>query len=450
MHGTVRRRVSIGILVAAALSGVLPASGAGSVISGRLTGTPIPAKGAGEAIVRAVDAQTGRITASAVTDAKGRYRFTLPKGAYVLLPTVVAPGRALVRPAATRVRIAGGQRKAVTIRAGRKRAAQAVVSPIVGIRDGAFTGGTGDIAVLNRGMRDVLITDLVNARAGAGCTITVVEVSAQFEAAYQLELRLARLGLIDPATAVRPGLRLRPTRGIRGSISVAGDRMTISAEVYRWSNNRTLGRASVEGPADRFFDLEAALVRKLVDLLCERPAPIAGQFSGSVDYSKLPVAPVDIRISWEGALELVPQTTIGGVPIPARLGMPVTYRVRSGSLTGRLSGSTGDCTISGQGSFSAAGLNGGPDVLALSITEGDPDTYRLLMGAGSAALDTVLSDCVDPADNGTTGKWPLLAVALMDITKAHEVVSEGVFSGSGSRPASGADGEYAWSWNFRR
>ncbi|MBJ7457145.1 MAG: carboxypeptidase regulatory-like domain-containing protein [Thermoleophilia bacterium] len=450
MRAAVRRRVSIGILVAVALLGALPASGAGSVISGRLTGTPVPAKGAGEAIVRAVDAQTGRIVASAVTDPRGRYRFTVPKGAYVLLPTVVAPGRPLVRPAATRVRVARGQRKAVTIRAGRKRATQATVSPIVGIRDGAFTGGTGDVAVLNRAMGEMLVTEIVGANAGAGCTITVVEAGARFEAAYQAELRLARSGLVDPATAIRPGLRIRPTRGIRGRISVTGDRMTISAEVYRWSNNRTLGRASVEGPADRFFDLEAALVPKLVDLLCERPPPIAGQFSGSVDYSKLPVAPVDIRISWEGAVELVPQTTIGGVPIPARLGMPVTYRVRSGTLTGRISGSTGDCTISGQGSFSAAGLNGGPDVLALSITEGDPDTYRLFMGAGSAALDTVLSNCVAPEDNGRTGKWPLLAVALMDITKAHEIVTEGVFSGSGSRAASGADGEYAWNWSFRQ
>lgn len=450
MRGAVRRRVSIGILVAVTLAGVLPASGVGSVISGRLTGTPVPAEGAGEATVRAVDAQTARIAASVAINRRGRYRVTVRKGAYVLLPTVVSPGRPLVRPAATRVRIARGQRKAVTIRAGRTRAAQAVVSPIVGIRDGAFTGGTGEFAVLNRGMGDMLITDLVNANAGAGCTITVAEVSAQFEAAYQLELRLARSGLVDPATAIRPGLRLRPTRGIRGRISLTGDRMTISAEVYRWSNNRTVGRTSVEGPAAGVFDLEGALARKLVDLLCERPPPIAGQFSGSVDYSTLPVAPVDIRISWEGAVDLVPQTTIGGVPVPARVGMPVTYKVRSGTLTGRISGSTGDCTISGQGSFSAAGLNGGPDVLALSITEGDPDTYRLFMGAGAAALDTVLSNCAAPEDNGKTGTWPLAAVALMDITTAHEVVTEGVFSGSGSQPASGADGEYAWNWSFRQ
>jgi hypothetical protein len=149
-------------------------------------------------------------------------------------------------------------------------------------------------------------------------------------------------------------------------------------------------------------------------------------------------------------IDLVPQTTVGGVPIPPIAGLPVIYMVRSGTLTARLSGSTGDCTITGQGSFNAPGLNGGPDVLALSITEGDPDTYHLFMGAGSAALDTVLSNCNPPDSNGTRGKWPLLAVALMDFTKEHQVVAEGVFVGSGTQPASGADGEYTWSWSFRQ
>lgn len=450
MRIAVRRRATVGLLVAAALLGALPAGGAGSVIAGRLTGTPIPPKGAGEATVRAVNTQTGRIAASVAIDASGRYRVTVPKGAYALLSAVVAPGRPLVRPAATRVRVKRGQRRTVTIPAGRKRVTAATVNPIVAIRDGAFTGGTGDFAVLNRGMGDMLITDIVGANTGAGCKITVVEVSAQFEAAYRLELQLARSGRIDPATAIRPGLRIRPTRGIRGRISVTGDRMTISAEIYRWSNNRTLKRTSVEGPANAVFELESVLARKLVDLLCERPPPITGQFSGSVDYAKLPIAPVNLRITWQGTVDLVPQTTLGGVPIPPIAGLPVTYMVRSGTLTAQLSGSTSDCTITGQGVFNAPGLNGGPDVLALSITEGDPDTYRLFMSAGSAALDTVLSNCNPPDSNGTQGKWPLLAVALMDFTKEHQVTTEGVFAGSGTQPASGADGEYTWSWSFRQ
>jgi hypothetical protein len=196
------------------------------------------------------------------------------------------------------------------------------------------------------------------------------------------------------------------------------------------------------------FDLEPLLARKLVDLLCEQPPPITGRFGGSVDYSKLPVAPVNLRISWEGSLDLVPQTTVGGVPVPALPGLPVTYRVRSGTLAGRLSGSTGDCTINGQGSFDAAGLNGGLEVLALSVTAGEPHTYRLFMGAGKAALDTVLSNCDPPDKNGQTGIWPLLAVALMDFTKDHQIVTEGVLAGTGSQAASGSDGEYTWSWSF--
>lgn len=445
-----RRKTWIGFLAAAALAAVLPAGAAASVISGRLTGTPIPSQGTGEASVRAVDMQSARVAASAAVGANGRYRMTVPKGAFALLPAVVTPGRPLVRPAATRVRVKRNQRRSVVIPASRKRVAAVAVSPIVAIRDGAFTGGIGDYAVLNRGLGDMLITDIVSARPGAGCAITVVEVSARFEAAYQQELRLVRSGRVDPATAIRAGLRLRPTRGIRGRIAVSGERLTISAEVYRWSNGRTLARTSVEGPATAVFDLEAALARKLVDLLCQRPPPLTGQFSGSVDYSTLPLAPVNLRITWEGAVELVPQAAIGGVAVAPRVGLPVTYRVRTGTLTARLSGSTNDCTISGQGAFDAARLNGGPDVLALSITEGDPDTYRLFMGAGGAALDTVLSDCSEPARNGTTATWPLLAVALMDFTKEHRIETDGVMAGTGTQAASGVDGRYSWSWSLRQ
>ncbi|MGE0027299.1 MAG: hypothetical protein AB7O78_04635 [Thermoleophilia bacterium] len=434
-------------LAAIAMLGA-PALCGASTFSGRLTGAPIPADGAGEAVVRAVALPTGKVQAAAAIGADRRYRLTVPAGAFALLPAIVHPGRPLIRPAAVRQRITRGKRDTVALRA---RATAVVRSPIVAIPDGAFTGGTGEFAVLNKGMGEMLITDLVNARTPPGCTITLREVSARFVAAYNTELRLPRQGRIDPATAVRAGMLLTPTRGIRGRIAVSGGQMTISAEIYRWSGGRTLERTSVQGPADTVFELEAALAGRLAALLCDQPPPISGTFSGSLDLSKLPIAPVDLRTSWSANVELVPQTTIGGVPVAigGRVGAPVTYVVRSGTLTARLSGRTNDCTITGTASFDAAKLNGGPEVLAMSVTEGDPDTYRLFMSAGSAAIPTVLSECADPASNGNTGIWPLAATALMDVTRAHEVQTEGVFAGTGSQAASSNDGEYAWTWSLR-
>jgi len=54
-------------------------------------------------------------------------------------------------------------------------------------------------------------------------------------------------GLVDPATAIRSGLLVNPTRGVRGTISISGGRIPIRAEVYKWSSRKTIGRPSLEG-----------------------------------------------------------------------------------------------------------------------------------------------------------------------------------------------------------
>ncbi|CAN0485471.1 unnamed protein product, partial [Phaeothamnion confervicola] len=131
----------------------------------------------------------------------------------------------------------------------------------------------------------MLITDFFGYRS-PGCELTQVERSARFAAFYRLELALSRSGLVDPATAVRPGLLIEPTRGVRGTITVTGDRMRIDAEVYKWSSKKTLHRTSVEGAKTEFFALVPVLGRRLHALLCEAPPPMSGTFTGSLDYSR--------------------------------------------------------------------------------------------------------------------------------------------------------------------
>lgn len=437
------RMLVAAVIAAAAFAGPAMAS----TVSGRLAGAPIPAAGAGQAFVRAVNLQTGAVAAVDDTDAAGRYRVTVPKGAFALFPTVVRIGK-VSTPKPTKVRLKRGQRRSVTLRA---RQTAVVQRPVYALPDNSFTGGTGEFSALNKGLRDMLITDLLPART-ARCQPIFVERSAQFAAAYALELSLARRGLLDPATAIRPGLLINPTRGIRGTIRVSGDRLRITAETYRWSSKRTLRRTSVEGPKEQFFALEQVLARRLAALLCASAPAVSGTFTGSLDYARVtPVGVILGTLGWSGSLELTPLTIPG---LPPQFGGPTTsYQVSGGSLDAhiRITPAGGGCTISGQRTFDIKSLSPGPPLPALAITEGDPDTYRLALDGSTAQIPTLLSDCPpgEESSNGRTGVWPLLGIGLLPFSQTPAIRTEGVFAGSATGSQPGLDDGYSWTWNLR-
>jgi len=447
-------RVTVAATALALLLAATAVPGAGSTVSGRVTGAAIPADGAGAAFVRAVDLGTGRIVRTDDADRSGRYRMTVPAGAVALLPTIVRFGR-VVTPAPTRVRLRRGQRRTVRLPA---RPTAVTQRPVVAMPDDAFRGGTGEIAVLNRGLRDMLITDLFDVRI-PGCQITQVDRSARFAAAYAVELALTRRGLVDPTTAIRPGRLITPTRGVRGTLTVVGDRLRIDAEVYRWASKRTLHRTSVEGAVADFFTLEPVLARRIGALLCEAPPPVSGSFTGSLDYSRVTPAGVLIgTLDWSGTLDLEPQDALGGLPpgaVPPGLGFTTRlYRVRSGSYTARIRvvPAAGGCTISGQGTFDVLATSGGvPSVTAMSVTEGDPDTYRLALDGTLAQIPTVLSACPPGQEptNGRTGVWPLLGIGLLPFTQTPPIAAEGVYAGSATGTSPGLDDGYSWTWSLR-
>ena len=374
---------------------------------------------------------------------------TVPKGTFVLFPTVIRIGK-LFAPKPTTVRLKRGQRKSVRLPA---RANAAVLRPIVAMPDNSFTGGTGDFKVLNKGLRDMLITDLAGVKT-PGCAVTLVDRSALGLAAIKLEFKLVRLGLTDPATAPRPGLIVNPTRGIRGTITVTGGRMRLDAEIYKWSSKKTLHKTSVEGAQEEFFQLEADLARRLAALLCEQPPPISGTFSGSLDYAKvIPVGVLLGTLDWTGSLELEPSPFPAGIP-PQFGGPTTTYQPKSGSVTARIQVTTvsGGCTISGQGTFDVLSLSGGMPLPALTITEGNPDTYRLGLDGGLAQIPAVLTACppAQAASNGNPAPWPLLGIGLLPISfTPFNLTTEGVFSGSATGTTPGLDAGYQWTWNLR-
>ena len=437
---------AVGALLALAIAGGAPATA--STVAGKITGAPIPAPGTGQAFVRAVSVQTGTVVATDDTDAAGRYKLTVAKGTFVLLPTVITLNR-LFAPKPTRVRLKRGQRKSVRLSA---RTKAVVLRPIVGMPDSSFTGATGDFRGLNKGLRDMLIQDLLETKL-PGCEIMVSEQGAFGLAMITQEFTLARLGLTDPATGPRPGLTISPTRGIRGTFTVTGGRMRINAEVYKWSSKKTLHRTSVEGAQEEFFELETDLTRRLAALLCEKPPPISGTFTGSLDYSKpIPIGVIQGTLDWNGSLELEPSTSPGGIP-PQFGGPTATYQVTSGTLTARIQITTrfGECTISGQGTFDVAAM-GGTRQLVMTITEGDPDIYQLGLGAGIELIPAVLTAC-PPDKAGSTGNsapWPLLGILLLPSSKPpFPITTKGVFAGSATGSTPGLDDGYQWSWSLR-
>ncbi len=417
-----------------------------STVSGKIIGAPIPSPGTGQAFVRAVSLETGEVVAVDDTDASGRYRVSLPKGTFVLFPTVITIGK-LFAPKPTRVRLKRGQRKSVRLPV---RTAAKVVHPVVGMPDDSFRGGTGEFRVLNMGLRDMLITDLLQVTI-PGCDITIAERSARGMAARSAEFKLARLGLIDPATALRPGLTITPTRGIRGIITETNGRVRIDAQIYKWSSKKTLHQTSVEGAREEVFELETDLTRRLAALLCGKPPPISGTFTGSLDYAKvIPVGVVPGTLDWTGSLELEPSSALAG--IPPQFGGGTTYQVATGTVTARINlpPTGGNCGIAGQGTFDVVTLLGGAMVLAMTITEGNPDTYGLALDGGSAQIPAVLTDC--PADkvasNGRPAPWPLLGIGLLPFTRTSPVTTEGTYSGSTKGTQPGIDDGYQWTWNL--
>jgi hypothetical protein len=116
----------------------------GSTITGKLSGSPVPSVDAGRALIRAINVTTGVVAAAVQVGPDARYRLTVPKGGYALLPVVVQPGTPFVRPTATRMRVKKRQRKTVVVSTRRKTLNGAILQPNVGIPDDAFTGATGE------------------------------------------------------------------------------------------------------------------------------------------------------------------------------------------------------------------------------------------------------------------------------------------------------------------
>ncbi len=119
-------------------------------------------------------------------------------------------------------------------------------------------------ADLRKGLQSMLTTDLTHIPA-----LRLVERARL--GALEKELALQRSGQIDPATASKLGKLIGASHLLAGSLTLAGGKMRLDARLFGVEKGEVLLAAEVTGPEEDFWDLEKALIKKVVKALAVRP-----------------------------------------------------------------------------------------------------------------------------------------------------------------------------------
>ena len=119
------------------------------------------------------------------------------------------------------------------------------------------TGGDAEFASLGKGLQAMITTDLHETGA-----YELIERSRLAD--VQSELALGASGAVDAATAGKIGKLVGATHLLAGSLTVVAGKMRIDARLFATESGKILLAEAIEGAKDEFFDLEKALVKKLV------------------------------------------------------------------------------------------------------------------------------------------------------------------------------------------
>jgi TolB-like protein len=123
-----------------------------------------------------------------------------------------------------------------------------------------FDNDTGDAAnqYLGKALADMMVTDLSTAPG-----VQVVE-REKLEALLA-ELKLQRTRYFDPKTAQKIGKGLGAEYAVAGSFASVAPAIRLDVRVIQIATGKVIKASQVSGQKDRFFELERALVDKLVD-----------------------------------------------------------------------------------------------------------------------------------------------------------------------------------------
>lgn len=265
--------IATALLASGALSAASPA--AGPDVVGKVTGRlPAPSRALVE--IRAFDAAGARVVAKATVGRTGAFRLSLGPGGYVLMTTVVprSGGGSAVASAVTPLTLAPGQtRTGVTIplpRAGGRRSdgrrpaytqeSGAITPGRIAFSVERFTGATGELGVMNRGLADMLQTDL----SRTPCRTALV-ANGSDRALIEAELGFQRSRYVDPSTRVARNF-VAPDIVVRGRLQTSGTNLLYVLVLVDRRTGRTLETVSGALRGDLFAaaqGLAARLARRV-------------------------------------------------------------------------------------------------------------------------------------------------------------------------------------------
>jgi hypothetical protein len=268
-------RISVAVVLAlaamASTASAKPGTFAGSL------GIKVP-KGA-QADIRAVNRATGTVAAARPVGRTGRFTLSLAPATYLVVGTVVTPRGKLVQKQIGVSLKSGQKRKRTSLTARRRkrkrgRARPAFVQERGNVTPGRIaveipdvTGATGDRDwdTFKRGINDVMIVDVMNARDDCGTTI--IEVDRRAELIKLLEFEQSPY--VDPSTRVTRNFILGDVE-LRGSISgAAGGKAKVAMTIHDKRTGKRLGGRDATLEGARWPDQIEALAKQLADDLCK-------------------------------------------------------------------------------------------------------------------------------------------------------------------------------------
>lgn len=274
------RGVAVVALAATALSIVAASEAHGALMSGRVADGRIPAAGAGQAVVKAVALETGRIVASTDARPSGAWSLRVPNGVYAVLTTVVRENAAPRRAITPVVRIKGRAVRGIRVSLKRTRA-PTVRRRASNARPASFPGttpGAPIVAVkalkgsspsgLGRGFADLTIVDLVAGGDGSRCVPPVVEWERRADVIAEIEFSNSRFA--DPATRIPRGRLLEPELFVEGSIAEGADGSVSWAIQLRDAKTGKVvgGDTTAIPPGGDFFEAQSQAAQRLLDQIC--------------------------------------------------------------------------------------------------------------------------------------------------------------------------------------
>jgi len=138
--------------------------------------------------------------------------------------------------------------------------AAAAAPPTIAILYFDYSGKDDEMALLRKGLAQMLISDLAGSDA-----VRIVERDRLQE--ILAELKLAESAKIDPASAAKVGKLLGARYMVLGGYFDLGGTLRIDARVVEVETGKIVNSAGVNGKVDDFLDLEQKLSGKIGEVL---------------------------------------------------------------------------------------------------------------------------------------------------------------------------------------